>query len=94
MIRVSRLPSLLLIAVLFLTCATALVGVDCGSNADCATSKLALGYLLLGVVVVFMGPVVWSLRALVARFALAPIPVFSPNSVFPKLSARAPPALL
>lgn len=94
MIRASRVPALLLTAVLFVACVTALVGVDCGSDTDCAASKFALGYLLLGVVVAFVGPVVWFLRALVARFAPAPIPAFSPISSFSKFSPRAPPALL
>jgi hypothetical protein len=94
MIRPSRLPLFLLAVVLFVACAVAFMGIDCGGDVGCMASKFAFGYLLIGLVVALTGAVAWFSRAPVTALRLTPLPVSPPISVPRKISARAPPILL
>ena len=93
MIRRSRLHAFLLAVALFVICAAAFMTVDCGSDVGCATSKLALGYLLMGLVVTLNGAVAWFSRAPVTALHLTPLPISVPISIPQTISARAPPTL-
>jgi len=93
-IRPSRLPVFLLAVALFVACAVVLIGVDCGGDAACTVGKVALGYILIGLVVGFAGTIEWCFRASVTPFFLAPLPA-SPQIPVPRqISTRAPPFLL
>jgi hypothetical protein len=92
--RPSKLHVFLLAGALFVICAVAFIGVDCGSDVGCAANKFALGYILIGLVAVFAGAVVWSSRAPAIPLVLTPIPAFPPISIPRTISTRAPPPLL
>ena len=92
--RPSKLHAFLLAGALFVICAVAFIGVDCGSDVSCAASKFALGYLLIGIVVAVSGAVPWLHRAPATPLILTPIRATPFISVQREISARAPPPLL
>jgi hypothetical protein len=94
MIRPPKISVLSLAVMLFVLCAVAVVAVDCGGDLGCAASKFALGYFLIGLVVVFAGAAVWSFQISVSPLVLPQISLFPSISVSLTTLVRAPPALL
>jgi hypothetical protein len=88
-----KLLVFLLAGALFVACAMAFMGVDCGNDLNCSASKFALGYLLFGVVAAYTASIVRSVTVPVRPLVSGWLPAFPPLSVPRKISTRAPPVL-